>query len=102
MLSLDLHPVFRSGRDIDNALRTFLLRAAASGEPQAEIVCGKGSGQLRERVLTFLSQPHVRRLHAGAAPDPHNPGRVLVRFERAVGRRVSRRVSRPVSTERPA
>ena len=82
MLSLDLHPVYRSGRDIDNALRTFLLRAAASGEPRAEIVCGRGSGRLRERVLTFLAQPHVRRLHAGAAADPRNPGRVLVEFAR--------------------
>ncbi|ABS01854.1 Smr/MutS family protein [Kineococcus radiotolerans] len=78
MLSLDLHPIFRSNRDLDTALRTFLVRAAASGEQTVEIVPGKGSAALRQRVLTFLAQPHVRKLYRSAEVDARNPGRVLV------------------------
>lgn len=64
MLSLDLHPIFRNNQDIDNALRTFGLRAASSGDAQAVIISGKGKAQLAERVPTYLRQPHVRK-HVG-------------------------------------
>ncbi|MFC9897682.1 Smr/MutS family protein [Nocardia sp. NPDC127579] len=80
MLSLDLHPIFRSNRDIDTAMRQFLLRAAQSGEPVAEIIPGKGSGQLQRRVLTYLDQKHIRKLYVRREPDPGNSGRVLVYF----------------------
>lgn len=78
MLSIDLHPVFRSQRDIDNALRTFLVRAAASGQTSVEVVHGKGSGQLRARVVTFLEQPHVRKLYRTYQLDDVNTGRLVV------------------------
>lgn len=80
MLSIDLHPVFRSTRDIDNTLRTFVLRAAASGETSAEIICGKGEGKLRARVLTYLRQPQIARLVKGSEVDPDNDGRIVLRF----------------------
>jgi len=80
VLSVDLHAVFRNNRDIDNTLRTFVLRAAASGEPSAEIICGKGEGKLRARVLAYLRQPQVAKLIKSAAVDPDNDGRVVVRF----------------------
>lgn len=82
MLSIDLHPIFRNDRDIDNTLRTFIVRAAAGGEPQAEIVCGKGEGKLRSRVLTYLRQPHVARMVRAAEVDPGNHGRIIVRLRR--------------------
>ncbi|MEU4340122.1 Smr/MutS family protein [Nocardia sp. NPDC023852] len=80
MLSLDLHPIFRSNRDIDVAMRQFLIRAAKSGTPVAEIIPGKGSGQLQSRVLAFLDQKHIKKLYARREPDPNNSGRVLVYF----------------------
>ena len=78
MQSLDLHPIVRSNRDIDNALRTVLVRSASSGETTVEIIPGKGSGQLRQRVLTYLKQPHVRKLYRSVEADASNTGRVLV------------------------
>ena len=51
MLSLDLHPIYRNNRDIELALRQFLFTAARSGESVVEIIPGKGSGQLKRRVL---------------------------------------------------
>jgi DNA-nicking Smr family endonuclease len=54
VLSLDLHPIFCNNRDIELALRQFLFTAARSGESVADIIPGKGSGQLKKRVLAFL------------------------------------------------
>jgi dsDNA-specific endonuclease/ATPase MutS2 len=77
-MSLDLHPIFRSNRDLDVALRTFMVRAAASGESVVELIPGKGSGKLRQRVLTFLNQPHVKKLYTRIELDPRNTGHILV------------------------
>ncbi|MGC0379749.1 Smr/MutS family protein [Streptomyces sp. SAI-229] len=82
MLSLDLHPLFRNNRDIELALRQFVFRAHHSGEPVAEIIPGKGTGQLQSRVLAFLGQKHMRKLYDRAEVDPHNTGRILVHFSR--------------------
>lgn len=78
MLSLDLHPIFRSNQDIDVALRTFMVRAAASGESSVELIPGKGTGKLRDRVLTFLRQPHVKKMYRRIEMDSSNTGRIVV------------------------
>lgn len=78
MLTVDLHPVFRNSRDIDVAVRQALFRAAGTGEDVVQIITGKGSGQLRKRVLAALAQPHLRRLYARVEADGANTGRVLV------------------------
>ncbi|WP_327069961.1 Smr/MutS family protein [Kitasatospora sp. NBC_01250] len=80
MRSLDLHPIFRNNRDIELAMRQFLFAAAQSGDPVAELIPGKGSGQLMRRVLAFLDQKHIRKLYVRRELDPRNPGRVLVHF----------------------
>ncbi|MER6472596.1 Smr/MutS family protein [Streptomyces collinus] len=80
MMSLDLHPIFRNNRDIELALRQFLFRANHSGETVVEIIPGKGSGRLRERVLAFLDQKHIRRLYVRREVASGNTGRVLVHF----------------------
>ncbi|MYS42613.1 DNA mismatch repair protein MutS [Streptomyces sp. SID5998] len=80
MLNLDLHPLFRNNRDIELALRQFVFRAHRSGEPVAEIIPGKGTGQLRNRVLAFLGQKHIRKLYDRVEVSEANTGRVLVHF----------------------
>lgn len=81
MMSLDLHPLFRNNRDIELALRQFVFKANNAGEPVAEIIPGKGSGQLRARVLAFLDQKHIRKLYVRREVDSGNTGRILVYFE---------------------
>ncbi|MGW4482734.1 Smr/MutS family protein [Amycolatopsis sp. NPDC004368] len=80
MLTVDLHPVFRSDRDIDAAVRTAIFRAAREKIKLVEIISGKGSGKLRKRVLATLNQPHLKKLYRRVETDPDNDGRVLVRF----------------------
>ncbi|MCW0214324.1 MAG: Smr/MutS family protein [Pseudonocardia sp.] len=77
-LTVDLHPVFRSERDITNAVRTALFRAAGEKVALLEIIPGKGSGTLRSKVLAILAQPHLRRLYRRVEQAPGNEGKVLV------------------------
>jgi DNA-nicking Smr family endonuclease len=81
MLTLDLHPVFRNNRDIDRALRETLFKAAATGVDVVEIIPGKGSGRLKQRVLAFLAQKHIRKLYVRVETDTANSGRVLVHLK---------------------
>ncbi len=78
VVTLDLHPVFRSDRDIDNAVRSAIFRAAGQNATMVEIIPGKGSGTLKKRVLALLRQPHMRKLYRKVESDPRNGGRVLV------------------------
>ena len=80
MITLDLHPIFRNNRDIELALRETLFRAARTGVDVVEIIPGKGTGQLKRRVLAFLGQKHIRKLYLRVETDAGNTGRVLVRF----------------------
>ncbi|MEW2500050.1 Smr/MutS family protein [Amycolatopsis sp. CA-161197] len=80
MLTVDLHPIFRSDRDIDAAVRTAIFRAAREKVEVVEIITGKGSGKLKKRVLATLNQPHLKKLYRRVETDKDNDGRVLVRF----------------------
>lgn len=80
ILTVDLHPVFRNDRDIDNAVRSAIFRAAAQNVRMLEIIPGKGSGTLKRRVLAKLAQPSLKKLYRRVESDPANDGRILVHF----------------------
>src|SRR4249920_1471187 len=50
-LKLDLHDIYNRGQDIDRALQAIIDEAVAKKAPLVEIIPGKGSGQLKKRVL---------------------------------------------------
>ncbi|GAA4524395.1 Smr/MutS family protein [Amycolatopsis samaneae] len=79
-LTVDLHPYFRSDRDLDAAVRRTIFRAAKDQVKLVEFIPGKGSGKLRKRVLAMLNQPHLKKLYRSVEADTTNEGRVLVRF----------------------
>jgi dsDNA-specific endonuclease/ATPase MutS2 len=45
-----------------------------------EIIPGKGSGQLKKRVLRFLQSSEVKSLYHRVENDTRNSGRVIVHF----------------------
>ena len=47
---------------------------------EVEIIPGKGSGQLKKRVLRFLDQKEIRALYHRVEKDADNFGRVFVYF----------------------
>lgn len=79
-LTVDLHPVFRSDRDIDSAVRSALFLAVAQEVALLEIIPGKGSGTLKRRVLAKLAQPHLKKFYRHVEADSTNEGRILVHF----------------------
>jgi dsDNA-specific endonuclease/ATPase MutS2 len=79
-LKLDLHDIYNRGHDIDRALRDIIDEAVAKKAPMIAIIPGKGSGQLKKRVLRFLDQKEIKALYHRVEKDSKNYGRLLVHF----------------------
>jgi DNA-nicking Smr family endonuclease len=79
-LKLDLHDIFNRNGDIERALNDIIQQAVAKRVELVEIIPGKGSGQLKKRVLRFLDQKDIKALYHRVEKDPQNFGRVFVRF----------------------
>jgi DNA-nicking Smr family endonuclease len=79
-LTLDLHPIYNRGALIDAALEDALDEAEARKAKQLEIICGKGSGALKKRVLRFLDRKDVRARYHRIDKDPGNSGHLFVYF----------------------
>ncbi|MGY6553314.1 MAG: Smr/MutS family protein [Wenzhouxiangella sp.] len=79
-LVLDLHPLFNRGGQIDQALEDILQQAQDKRIKTVEIIPGKGSGQLKKRVLRFLDRPDVKARYHRVEKDSKNFGRIFVHF----------------------
>lgn len=79
-LKLDLHDIYNKGRDIDRALNEIMEEAVDKRIPIVEIIPGKGSGQLKKKVIRFLQQPHIKRMYHRIEKDGDNFGRLFVHF----------------------
>ncbi|MEU0949232.1 Smr/MutS family protein [Streptomyces canus] len=78
LLNPDPHPVFRSDRAIDTALRQTLVKAAATGVDTVQIIPGEGTSRLKKRVLAVLEPKHLKKLYARVEAVPTNARRILV------------------------
>ena len=79
-LKLDLHEIYNKGRDIDTALKNIIEEAVDCKIETIEIIPGKGSGQLKKKVLRFLQQPEIKKLYHRVEKDSKNFGRIFVYF----------------------
>jgi len=79
-IKLDLHDIFNDGRAIEAELNRVIEEAVSKKISLVEIIPGKGSGQLKKRVLRFLEQPSVKRLYQRIEKDDKNFGRIFVHF----------------------
>jgi DNA-nicking Smr family endonuclease len=79
-LKLDLHDIYNHGGEIDRALQAIIDEAVAKKAPLVEIIPGKGSGQLKKRVLRFLDRKDIKALYHRVEKDKDNFGRVFVHF----------------------
>ena len=79
-LKLDLHDIYNRGQDIDRALRAVIDEAVAKKITLVEIIPGKGSGQLKKRVLRFLDRKEIRALYHRIEKDAQNWGRLFIHF----------------------
>ena len=79
-LKLDLHDIYNRGDDIDRALLDVIEEAVRTKATVVEITPGKGSGQLKKRVLRFLEQEEIKAQYHREQKDSRNFGRVFVHF----------------------
>lgn len=80
-LVLDLHEIFNKGKKIDQALNDVIDEALERKIPIVEIIPGKGSGQLKKKVIRFLQQKHIKNKYHRIDKDSKNFGRLFVRFK---------------------
>jgi len=79
-IKLDLHPIYNRGDAIDAELERVVAEAERKRIRTVEIIPGKGSGQLKKRVLKFLERPDVKARYHRIDKDSKNHGRLFVYF----------------------
>ena len=80
-LKLDLHDIYNKSKDIDRALKDVMDEAERTKAKSVEIIPGKGSGQLKKRVLRYLDRKDVKARYHRVEKDSKNHGRVFVHFK---------------------
>jgi hypothetical protein len=80
-LVLDLHDIYNKGGLIDKALRDVIHEAVDKKIATVEIIPGKGSGQLKKKVIRFLDQKEIKALYHRVDKDSKNFGRLFVYFQ---------------------
>lgn len=78
--TLDLHDIYNKSRELDKALNEAIEEAVEDRIDILEIIPGKGSGQLKKKVLRFLQQKHIKQQYHRIDKDSKNFGRLFVRF----------------------
>ena len=79
-ITLDLHPLYNRGDSIERELRRVIADAVRKRIALIEIIPGKGSGQLKKRVLRFLDQRQIKQQYHRLEKDSKNFGRIFVHF----------------------
>jgi DNA-nicking Smr family endonuclease len=80
-LKLDLHDIYNKGTKIDEALNDIIEEAIDKKIKLVEIIPGKGSGQLKKKVIRFLEQKHIKNKYHRIDKDSKNFGRLFVHFK---------------------
>ena len=80
-LKLDLHDIYNKGHLIDKELNNIIDEAIEKKIKTVEIIPGKGSGQLKKKVIRFLEQKHIKKKYHRIDKDSKNFGRLFVYFK---------------------
>ena len=80
-LKLDLHDIYNKGYLIDKALNEIIDEAIEKKIKLVEIIPGKGSGQLKKKVIRFLQKSEIKIKYHRLEKDSKNFGRIFVHFK---------------------
>jgi DNA-nicking Smr family endonuclease len=75
-----LHDIYNKGFAIDAELNRVIEEAVEKRITLVEIIPGKGSGQLKKRILRFLAKPDIKSQYHRLEKDDKNFGRIFVHF----------------------
>jgi dsDNA-specific endonuclease/ATPase MutS2 len=77
-IKLDLHDIYNNSTAIETSLTNLIEDAIESKIKLVEIIPGKGSGQLKKRVLRFLESKEIKQHIKRIEKDSKNFGRLFV------------------------
>lgn len=77
-LILDLHDIYNQSKKIDTALHDIMTEAESNKIKEVVIIPGKGSGQLKKRVMRFLNQRHIKEKINRINIDSKNFGKLII------------------------
>ncbi len=80
-ITVDLHDFYNNSKAIEASLNDAFFNATNHKIKTIEIIHGKGSGQLKKRVLRFLNQPDIKVKYHRIEKDSKNFGRTFVHFK---------------------
>ncbi len=80
-IKVDLHGIHNKNEAIEKALKDGVEEALSTRTKVLEIIPGKGTGQLKKRVLKFLERKDIRDKYHRIDKDRDNSGRIFVRFK---------------------
>ncbi len=80
-LKIDLHDIYNKGDLIEKELNRIIHEAVEKRINLVEIIPGKGSGQLKKKVIRFLEQKSIKALYHRIEKDDKNFGRIFVHFK---------------------
>ena len=76
----NLHDIYNNSKKIEDTLNLAINEAIEKKIKTIEIIPGKGSGQLKKKVLRFLDQSHIKQKYHRIDKDSKNFGRLFVHF----------------------
>lgn len=79
-LKLDLHAIYNKDQEIEAALLGVIKEAIEKRIELIGIIPGKGTGQLKKRVLRVLEKPEMKCLYFRLRKDARNYGRFFLDF----------------------
>lgn len=77
-LKLDLHPIYNNSKAIEQAMNELFREAVEKKIKTLEIIPGKGSGQLKKKVLRFMELKEIKPLIKRIDKDSKNFGRIFI------------------------
>ncbi|MEQ8625957.1 MAG: Smr/MutS family protein [Vicingaceae bacterium] len=80
-LTLDLHDIFNKHHKIEQSLEDVVKEALETKVKTVEIIPGKGSGQLKKRVIRFFQQKAIKSKYHRLEKDSNNFGRIFIHFK---------------------
>ncbi|MCB9361284.1 MAG: Smr/MutS family protein [Flavobacteriales bacterium] len=78
---VDLHETYNNSKGIEASLNDAFFYVYEAKIKTLEIIHGKGSGQLKKRVLRYLNQPELKQKYHRVEKDSKNFGRTFVHFK---------------------
>lgn len=79
--TIDLHDSYNNSKAIEASLNDAFFYVYEAKIKTLEIIHGKGTGQLKKRVIRFLNQPELKQKYHRVEKDSKNFGRTFVHFK---------------------